>query len=107
MRAQLDAIEQRFGVRIALPDHEISALVDAAERRHAVVHRGGRADARYLREVPDSTFPEGSILIIDNDYVEEMSGVLLRLVFNMATEISAHCLSQPFEVTDELIEASG
>jgi hypothetical protein len=104
MRKQLDSIKKRFGVRIDLAEDEISALVEASERRNVIVHRGGKKDSHYLREVPDSL--GGTILDVDNAYVEEMSAALIRLVFKIATEVSEHCLGESFELTDELIEAT-
>jgi hypothetical protein len=105
MRKQLDLIKKRFGVEIDLPERDILALVDASERRNVIVHRGGRMDSRYLREVPDSS-AVGMFLEIDSVYVEETSAALTRLVFKIATEVSEHCLGESFELTDDLFEAT-
>src|SRR6185436_432121 len=60
LRTQLERLEERFGVEISQGDAAIESLVDASERRHLFVHRGGQVDNRYLKAVPNSQLTEGA-----------------------------------------------
>lgn len=97
LRTQLVRFEERFGIEI-LSDDGIDALVDASEKRHLFVHRGGKIDARYLNAVPNSQLAEGTKLVVDADYCESIAKLLLNLSYGIASKVSAHCIGRPIEV---------
>jgi hypothetical protein len=104
LRAQLEALEERFGIEI-LSEASVDPLVEASEKRHLFVHRGGKVDIRYLNAVPSSQLREGAKLLVDADYCESMEKVLLNLAHRIAAEISTHCLGHPMGIQPNEIKA--
>ena len=59
-----------------------SALAEVFARRNAIVHNSGKPDARYLTTYEDTkTYPSGG-LVIDVDYVDGVSELLVRTAEN-------------------------
>lgn len=73
-----------------------SRIVLLSERRHAIVHRGGKADGRYMRKSRDTTLSEGDMIIVTladvRQYVEgaaEAAEVLIAASHDAAQRTGA------------------
>jgi hypothetical protein len=66
------------------------ALQEVFQRRHVIVHNGGRASRRYLRNVASrfsKGIHEGDFLEVDQEYVSRASNELLTFGFLLTTAV--------------------
>ncbi|MGW3650865.1 hypothetical protein [Streptomyces sp. NPDC000878] len=67
-------------------------LQEVFQRRHVIVHNGGMASGRYLRNVApkySAEVEEGDLLPVDHDYVVQAANELLTFGFLLATAMGA------------------
>ncbi len=68
-----------------------AAIVEAIQRRHAIVHNGGRADEKYVKVVGPGKVTEGQILACDAGYLRavflEFEALALSLSVRWVTKL--------------------
>ena len=84
----VELLQKRFGIKLGISKSELDLLDNARRARHAIVHNGGKADSKYLRETRRTDLSAGQSIPIDQSYLANVLEAVTKLAASLFTEIS-------------------
>ncbi|MDX6533013.1 MAG: hypothetical protein QOF68_757 [Gaiellales bacterium] len=97
--------EERCKIDFADVSLDWTRVQEVFERRHTIVHNGGRASRRYVREIGGDT-KEGDELPVDEDYLLRAIDELLVLGYLLVGEVWRKFASQPHLISHNVRQIS-